>query len=235
MVPATAWTAMSSINSYLVHSNKTNHPEITCNILDPVSTIIRLGLLVFYPRGTKITIYQNSVMFDEPGFFQGPIRWSKGNTRTELHNLCKPIVRFSETYSEYSELRKYAVRGLQRLQQSYKNDTSVTTYSIQLYCKTLRGPETTSDANNSGADEEKTNETPIDCSTFDKLWTKEEIHIIVLLMKQLSNSRMDRTVSNLDMVSRTNKKKYYLKAIHNILKAKDECVQYRIKTAANQI
>tara|TARA_B110000285_G_scaffold94056_1_gene107464 strand:+ start:1379 stop:1882 length:504 start_codon:yes stop_codon:yes gene_type:complete len=167
-------------------------------------------------------------MFDKPGFLQGPIRWSKGNARTELHNLCKPIVRFSKTFSECSELRKYAIRGLQRLQQSYKNDTSITTYSIELYCKTLRGVKN----ENTGAEEEKTNET---CSTFDRLWTEEEIQIIVLLMKQLSNSRMDRTVSNLDMVSRTNKYKYYLKAIHNILTAKDECVQFRIKSATNQI
>lgn len=239
MVPATAWTAITSLNSYLVHTSRQNHPEITCNILDPVSTVIRLGLLVFYPRGTKITIYRNTLQYDEPGFFQGPIRWSKGNARTELHNLCKPIVRFQRNYSHYSALRKYAVRGLQRLHQAYKNDSSVTSYSIELYCNTLREEHGHADEN-SGADEEKTadkaaDKLNIECTTFDNLWNEEEIQIIISLMKQLSNSRLDRTVSNLDMVSRTNKTKYYLRAIHNILKAKDECVQHRIKNAANQI
>ena len=252
MVPATAWTALASFNSYLAHTSRINHPEITCNILDPVSTIIRLGLLVFYPRGTKITIYQNTLQYDEPGIFQGPIRWSKGNARTELHNLCTPITRFVNKY-KYYKLRKYAIRGLQRLQQAYKNDTSVTTYSIELYCKTLNDNDNNdNNANNDNNDnnketkveEKKEKKTKgkttrekdeINFSTFDNLWSDEEINIILNLMNQLSQSRLDKTVSNLDMISKTNKTKYYLKAIHNILKAKDENVQYRIKNAANQI
>ena len=134
-------------------------------------------------------------------------------------------------YFEHSELRRYSIRGLKRLTQAYQSDTTITGYSLEFYINNLN-----ESSQSSAVDEEKTSDDDKDTEeTFKDLWNDDEIKVIELLFKQLLSSRMDRTVSALESINRVNKTKYYLKALQNILKAKDECVQYRIRNATTKI
>lgn len=227
MLPTTTLTTLNALQQYINHVSKSSKTNISKDILEPFSTIIRLALLVYFPRGTKITVKNNSIQYDKPGFFQGPIRWSKGNGREELHHLCKPIERYSKI-GKIPMLTNLAIRGIQRLQQSYQTDTTITSYSLEYFNKLLKA-----NLKNMTDDENKNEDE--DGNIFYDLWTNEEFEIIILLFKQLSNTNLDLTVSNLDNVTRINKKKYYVQAIMSILESKDECVKFKIHEATNKL
>ena len=227
MLPTTTLTTLNALQQYINHVSKSSKTNISKDILEPFSTIIRLALLVYFPRGTKITVKNNSKQYDKPGFIQGPIRWSKGNGREELHHLCKPIERYSKI-GKIPMLTNLAIRGIQRLQQSYQADTTITSYSLEYFNKLLKA-----NLKNMTNDENKNEDE--DGNIFYDLWTNEEFEIIILLFKQLSNTNLDLTVSNLDNVTRINKKKYYVQAIMSILESKDECVKFKIHEATNKL
>jgi len=46
-------------------------------ILDPLTCIIRISVLSFKPKGTKISISDNRIEYHEANFLQGPLRWSQ--------------------------------------------------------------------------------------------------------------------------------------------------------------
>lgn len=67
-------------------------------IIDPLSCFIKLGLLNFYPIGTKISITNNQITFNEPGYMQGVVRTFKGDGRDDLHNVFNPIQKCIKWY-----------------------------------------------------------------------------------------------------------------------------------------
>ena len=84
--------------SYLIFSKFFTTDEKNL-ILDPLTCIIRLGILYFKPDGTKISIYQNRISYHDPNIFQGTIRWGNGDNRNDLHNLHNPILRCIHNYN----------------------------------------------------------------------------------------------------------------------------------------
>ena len=68
-------------------------------ILEPLSCIFRMILLKYRPSGTKISIYNNSICYNEPTYFQGFVRTYNGDTREDLHNLYNPFLKSFEWYS----------------------------------------------------------------------------------------------------------------------------------------
>ena len=57
------------------------------SILDPLTCIIRLSILEFKPIGTKISLNNNKIKYNDPSVIQGALRWSNGDNREDLHNL----------------------------------------------------------------------------------------------------------------------------------------------------
>ena len=98
-------------------------------ILDPLSCIIRLGILSYKPVGTKISITKNKISFHLPTIFQGPIRWSNGDNRNDLHNLHNPIVKSLEWYSINNLLINFifilSKNGLILLRKSYNKNSII--------------------------------------------------------------------------------------------------------------
>lgn len=96
-------------------------------ILDPLTTVIKIALLYFYDAGTKLTIYNNVITLQEPDIFQGAIRTVRknyGNSRNTLYNIKEPIINCMTwfPYSRYPELKniyEYAIRGLEKLKSNY--------------------------------------------------------------------------------------------------------------------
>ena len=56
--------------------NRNNDKKI---ILEPLSTILRLIIYIYKEKGTKISIYDNAIYYNEPSFLQGLIRNFNGD------------------------------------------------------------------------------------------------------------------------------------------------------------
>ena len=78
------------------------------------------------PKGTKISIYDNKIYFNEPSYVQGVIRFMYGDNREDLHNLYAPINIFvnwywSDTDTDMKSIFIKAVSGLKMLKSSYSS------------------------------------------------------------------------------------------------------------------
>lgn len=109
-------------NFFIGKNNKNNK-----QILDPLTTIIKIALLNFYDVGTKLSISNNSIEIQESNVLQGTIRWGNGSSRTNLHNLKEPIENCLNWFphSKYNNLEivyKNAISGLKKLQECYKQN-----------------------------------------------------------------------------------------------------------------
>lgn len=127
-IPSTAYRAMTNI----VAANQIKHV-----ILDPLTTVIRLALLSFKPKGTKIGINKHQIVYYYPNRFQGVSRFIYGDKRTDLHNLHQPIKKASEWYN-YTDNTKLEYifslghRGLVQLKDNYDNVNNNSDSSIYM-------------------------------------------------------------------------------------------------------
>ena len=117
--------------------DKDNNNEL----LDPMTCLIRLCILSFKPQGTKITISDNKIIYNEPNFFQGTVRWSQGVNREDLHNLYNPIIKSLQWYppSEGDIYRYFYTKcksGIEKLISSYDQESTISR-TLELYCKLL--------------------------------------------------------------------------------------------------
>jgi hypothetical protein len=121
---------------YPITNTNVNHKK---QILDPMTCIMRLALLFFNKDGTKISISNNKIIYQPPNIFQGPFRWSNGDNRSDLHNLCEPIENMLMWYNTDNEiinkLLNYALKGLTKLKKSYNNDdfSNLVSHSLTHY------------------------------------------------------------------------------------------------------
>ena len=187
--------------------------EEKIQVIEPMTCIVRLAILSFKPRGTKICIYENTIYVQEPSVFQGPVRWLSGDNRKDLHHLLSPItkalVRYDPTKDEsIAYIFRLAMRGLVQLKQAYSlspnQNSSLTAHSIDLYINLIKErldgnlPEETE-----VAETERDNKA---YNSFKKLWTTEQISLIHNLFKQAGQHKKECDS--------------YLDAIENILSTK---------------
>lgn len=109
-------------------------------ILDPFTCVVRLAVLGFMNSGTKISIFDNRISYCTPTFLQGPLRWTFGDKRDDLHNLYLPIRKFIKWYNfqnnEIREIVRLAMNGLMRLTECYEPHTIIS-HSLELYSNSL--------------------------------------------------------------------------------------------------
>lgn len=160
-------------------------------IIDPLSCLIKLALLTFYPVGTKISISDNRINISEPSIFQGTFRFLNGDGREDLHNLCIPILKGIEWYwnpedKEMISLFDYSIQGIEKLKNTYPSN-SVISHCLDLYMQYLICKKGNTHINNRGSnsiknnkDDEQSIENDNKIHNFLKsLWTPREIHIII--------------------------------------------------------
>ena len=205
------------------------HEKNKNSIIEPLICLIRLAILEFKPCGTKISIYNNRIIYNEPNLLQGAVRWSNGDSRDDLHNIYHPISKASEWYDiEDKHIKNifiYSIRGLEKLKLSYKRNSTIN-HSIQYYIdyltkslnKTDGGatgassiPKTitrthTRTLNNRNIEVEDTTKDEIysdEVNTiFNKLkdiWNAREITIITNLLDELENRRTNNSYSESDI------------------------------------
>ena len=167
-------------------------------LLEPLSTIIRLAILYFDLQGTKIAIYNNRIFTQKPNFMQGTIRWTYGNKRNELHYLYKPIIIAIHKYKaelndDIKIIFEYAVKGLEKLRSTYKQKSgTIICHSIDLYKEAITKSIEKKSNNKKSKDEKEVNLTEsisyddITSKLYDdfyNLWNEEQIKIIADLLK----------------------------------------------------
>lgn len=212
-------TGFTSLKSFIQRQKLISHQP--SQILDPMSTMIRMGLLAFFSSGTKITIGNNTIVYQAPGMLQGATRWTTGSKRTELHLLCKPIVRALKHYDRncvhFQKICRLAIDGLKKLKTSYPTDHNITLYSLNFYIHTL---------SNFDNDTELLDilEMKDDLNVFGKLWTPTDIKLISILF--------DKVLQHRTYPTRIHK---FVQAIIHILEVKDECVQTIIHDTTSKI
>ena len=127
----------NSIKYFLFHKKDKNI------IIDPFSCIIKLGLLSYQEEGTKISIIDNQINFNEPNAGQGIIRYLYGDGREDLHNLFRPIQKSVEwyklkNYKDIEFLFQRAIEGMNILKKSYGKFETIQ-HTIDYYISILDG------------------------------------------------------------------------------------------------
>jgi len=195
--------------------NSVMNPESEKQLLDPMSSIIRLALLTFKGKNTKISISHNKIYFQPPNLLQGTIRWTYGDARDDLHNLCHTIEIATLWYDPKKDknvenIFKFAIKGLNNLRESYliKNakimDSNLVCHSIMHYISLLENSLKGSEMPEINRDLEK------EFDIFKKIWNVGEIEIVngLFLLAQ------DKKDKNEEYI-------YAVKAIDAIVQEKD--------------
>jgi hypothetical protein len=153
-------------------------------IIDPMSCIIKLGILGFYPEGTKICITKNNISYDEPSIFQGTFRFIKGDGHDDLHNLFNPICRFikwyyqlenKDKYGNINNLCEYSINGLLILKETYHEHTTIR-HTIDYYIQILKCNTEICQEQLESIKEDEQNEIHI---FLKDLWSGNEVKIII--------------------------------------------------------
>ena len=114
--------------------------EVKKSVLDPLTCIIRCSILSYKPIGTKISIIDNKIMFHDPHILQGPIRWTQGDKREDLHNIYNPLLKATQWYKKDNpdilNIFKLAKKGLEKLKRSY-DESSIISHSLAFYINIL--------------------------------------------------------------------------------------------------
>ncbi len=151
-------------------------------IIDPLSCLIKLSLLQYYPPGTKISIGDNINIID-PGMLQGAFRFMKGDGREDLHNLYVPLIKSIEWYwdqnnKEIKHLFDFAINGLLCLKNAYPTNSTIC-HTLDLYIHHLTTKQTKNYQNKEIKYSENNNEIH---EYVKKLWNDREIHIIIEML-----------------------------------------------------
>jgi len=172
-------------------SKKENHM-----IIEPLSCLIKLSLLNFYPSGTKLNVNDNQLLFNEPTMYQGVIRYFYNQGREDLHNLFNPIDKAIEWYTEYNEdidvIFELAINGLIKLRNTYAESSTIK-HTLNYYINKLQ---------------ERNKKSVITGKKLDKiqeylqnLWNDREIHIIVEILQELEDKNSNDTIKQDDITS----------------------------------
>ncbi len=185
---------MSIISSNLISYLWSSSSKNMGTLLDPINTAVALSLLNHYPEGTKISIQNNEIGFQEPGTIQGISRWGKGDKFEDLHNLINPIKKLLEkkdVENLWGEDNKNFVflchsmhSGLSKLSDTYK-ENQIAHHTLEFYKSLI-----TENLQNKSHFLDKLNTDDSKGSydiyqEFFEQWDKNEVNVMVVLLENL--------------------------------------------------
>lgn len=135
--------ALSSYQIYKSAENMFANQKKDKNlILEPLCVIFRLAILKYKPPKTKLSIRENSIVYQEPTYDQGLVRMMEGDTREDLHNLYHPILKCIEWYSydTYKFLYDECIIGLGILNSVYDRNSTIR-HTISHYISVIENKE----------------------------------------------------------------------------------------------
>lgn len=183
------------------------HKENKNLILEPLCVIFRLAILKYKPPYTKLSIKDNSIVYQENTYDQGFIRMMEGDTREDLHNLYHPILKCIEWYSydDYKIIYEECIIGLSILNSVYDRNSTIR-HTISHYISVIQ-------MNDSENIREDVNINPI-IDKLKEIWTKDEIQSTISLLKLIQEDiNRDIYLESLELIIH-NKEIF----IHNLLR-----------------
>ena len=199
-------------------------------IIDPISCLVKLSILSLYPKGTKISISNNGLSFNNSTIFQGSIRFIQGDCREDLHNIFKPIQKSIEWYwntEEYGKtldaLFSMSEKGLINLKNCYEANSTIQ-HSLDYYISYINNKDNNKDKNKDNnkdnnkeydelqSDEEKNTkqEKTIIYNYLKKMWSKREINIVIQLFQEYhekeTQDEKENIINNINNMTTTKEK-----------------------------
>tara|TARA_B100001094_G_C17998441_1_gene703879 strand:- start:191 stop:835 length:645 start_codon:yes stop_codon:yes gene_type:complete len=195
------------IYDVLSHYSSNDNKNI---ILEPLSSIFRMILLNYQEKGTKISIDNNSICYNEPTYFQGIVRSYNRDTRDDLHNLYNPFLKCIEWYQVNDEIYRYfyekCKEGLNLLLESYEKD-SIIYHTLNHYCKLFKDV-----LDNKELDTIEQKESPL-LDDLKDIWKRSEIEIVHQTFQYLETTKDEEEkktyLSIIDMIIKMKEKKVY--------------------------
>ena len=211
-----------------------NKKKNTGILLDPINTAFAIALLNFYPEGTKISIQNNEIYFQEPWTLQGISRWKNGDKYEDIHNLINPIKKlisskrnqllWSDDIFKYIFLKMKS--GLERLAKTYRENL-IANHTIEFYqsliTENLQNKSHFLDKLNTEPDELGEAETYDIYKDFFASWEFQQIDLLISILK------------NLEMENKEEINKSYRESVHLIMAAHNQIIKRiieRVKSGA---
>ena len=196
----------SSFYKYIEDSFSSDKKDF---ILEPLCVVFRLSLLQYKDKGTKLSVKNNSIQYQDPSYDQGLIRMMAGDCREDLHNLYHPILKSIDWYSydDYKELYDECIIGLELLNDVYE-DNSIIRHTISHYVSVIQ-------MNDNENYRKDTKFNPI-IDSLKEMWTTAEILSACSLLKLIkTNKNREIYLDSLEIIL-DQKEKFINDYIHKI-------------------
>ena len=193
--------------------NYTNN-SIKNKLLEPLNCLIRICLLKYKPSGTKLSISDNSIVYNETSLIQGVLRTFNDDKRDDLHNLFNPIYYSTEWYPVHNDKYKFifeqTLLGLDKLINTYNKD-SIIHHTLKHYKLIIHNHinEITNDIQNNLKSNCKETQNNI-INYMMNIWNPDEINILYNLLYYLSKLEDNKLIE------------LYCTIIESILENKEE-------------
>jgi hypothetical protein len=176
--------------------------------LEPISTLVRLIQLNYYPIGTKLSVHNGYISIQVPSFFQGTIRWKNGDQRNDLHHMYEAILQCPNhpmfTFPSFRYLFPHAIYGLENLVKTYTREegSQLVIHSLKYYISLIQSwtNETSQQVSNPSMVQNR----------MYTIWEKEELELLKSILELLQQKR-----------SRGDKYDYLLQMMDSILIGKE--------------
>ena len=114
-------------------------------ILEPISSMVKIALLNFSGKNTKLIIRDHGIYIDDPSdsvlcFQQSFIRFAYGDSKEDIYVLNSMIINYldwymingnPDDYKIFRDIALFACNGIKKIQETYKSGNVV--LSIQYY------------------------------------------------------------------------------------------------------
>ena len=132
-------------------------------ILEPLQALLQIGLLAFYPIGSKLAIHNNILTVQAPGYTQHVRRWYNNDKKEDVFYLYNVFSRFNKFYKTvltgttagvagatgasenaalFSLLNELAKTGINNLTRTYNQTDKIhILHTLQMYKGMLDNPE----------------------------------------------------------------------------------------------
>lgn len=130
--------ASSIAHNLVIQNLKSTPKERVDMILEPLQVMIQLAILGYCPKGTKISISENTLHLQKPTWMQGAWRWYGRDCREDLYYLFHAIRRFylwykTEDTAMYNYILECSKRGIKKLIETYDTERSSLIHTLNLY------------------------------------------------------------------------------------------------------
>jgi hypothetical protein len=130
--------ATSLAKKLVIENLKSTPKERVDMILEPLQVMIQLAILGYCPKGTKISISENTLLLQRPTWAQGVWRWYGRDCREDLYYLFHAIRRFylwykNEDEGTYNYILERSKEGIKRLIETYDTERSSLIHTLNLY------------------------------------------------------------------------------------------------------